>query len=109
MISYWRKKQLLLVPDKYILWRWTKNVKVNYVGDSGLAFYTDDCSNTSLMSRHGLLAHKASLLVDNAALTDARSTFLIGEFEALHLRVKDIDDGCTVSWRQLEAKQECNS
>ncbi|KAL2498881.1 Protein FAR-RED ELONGATED HYPOCOTYL 3 [Abeliophyllum distichum] len=100
MISYWRKKQVLLVPDKYILQRWTKNAKVNYVGTSGLAFYTDDCSSTSLMSRHGLLAHKASLLVNDAALTDARSTFLIGEFEALHLRVKDIDDGGTVSLRQ---------
>ncbi|KAL2511137.1 Protein FAR1-RELATED SEQUENCE 5 [Abeliophyllum distichum] len=100
MISYWRKKQVLLVPDKYILRRWTKNVKVSCVGDSALAFGTDDCSSTSLMSRHGLLAHKASLIVDDAALTDARSTYLMGEFEALHLRVKDIDDGCTISWRQ---------
>ncbi|KAL2504241.1 Protein FAR1-RELATED SEQUENCE [Abeliophyllum distichum] len=56
-------------------------------------FGTDDCSITSLMSRHGLLAHKASLIVDDAALTDARSAFLMGEFEALHLCVKDIDDG----------------
>ncbi|KAL2517295.1 Protein FAR1-RELATED SEQUENCE 5 [Abeliophyllum distichum] len=69
MISYWRKKQVLLVPDKYILRRWTKNAK-------------------------------ASLIVDDAALTDARSTYLMGEFEALHLRAKDIDDGGTISWRQ---------
>ncbi|KAL2479459.1 Protein FAR1-RELATED SEQUENCE 5 [Abeliophyllum distichum] len=100
MISYWRKKQVLLVPDKYILRRWTKNAKVSCVGDSALAFRNNDCSSTSLMSRHGLLAHKASLIVDDAALTDARSTYLMGEFEALHLRVKDIDDGGTISWMQ---------
>ncbi|KAL2525061.1 Protein FAR1-RELATED SEQUENCE [Abeliophyllum distichum] len=42
------------------------------------------------MARHGLLSHKASLIVDDAALTDERSEFLIGEFESLHLRVKEI-------------------
>ncbi|KAL2497982.1 Protein FAR1-RELATED SEQUENCE [Abeliophyllum distichum] len=66
MISYWREKKVLLVLDKYILQRWTKNAKVSYVGDSKLTFRTDDCSSKSLMSRHGLLAHKASLLVDYA-------------------------------------------
>ncbi|KAL2492412.1 Protein FAR1-RELATED SEQUENCE [Abeliophyllum distichum] len=30
-------------------------------------------------------------LVDNAALTNARSTFLLGEFQNLDIRVKDID------------------
>ncbi|KAL2466828.1 Protein FAR1-RELATED SEQUENCE [Abeliophyllum distichum] len=87
------KKQVLLVPDKYILRRWTKNAKVSCVGDSALTFCTNDCSSTSLMSRHGLLAHKASLIVDDAACTDAQITYLMGEFEALHLRVKVIDDG----------------
>ncbi|KAL2470804.1 FAR1-domain family sequence [Abeliophyllum distichum] len=85
---------------KYILQRWTKNAKVSCVGDSELAFRTDDCSSTSLMSRHGLFAHKASLIVDDAALTYARRTYLMGEFETLHLWVKDIDDGGTISWRQ---------
>ncbi|KAL2516633.1 Protein FAR1-RELATED SEQUENCE [Abeliophyllum distichum] len=45
------------------------------------------------MARHGVLAHKASLIVDDASLTAVRSTFLMDEFEGLHLRVKEIDDG----------------
>ncbi|KAL2533688.1 Protein FAR-RED IMPAIRED RESPONSE 1 [Abeliophyllum distichum] len=53
----------------------------------------DDSSINSLMARHGLLAQQASLLVDNAALTDARSTFLLGELEMLNLRVMQVDDG----------------
>ncbi|KAL2487252.1 Protein FAR1-RELATED SEQUENCE [Abeliophyllum distichum] len=43
------------------------------------------------MARHGLLAHKAAILVDDASLTDGRSTYLLGEFENLHLRIKQID------------------
>ncbi|KAL2498545.1 Uncharacterized protein Adt_24095 [Abeliophyllum distichum] len=43
------------------------------------------------MARHGLLAHKAAILVYEASLTDARSTYLLGELENLHLRVKEID------------------
>ncbi|KAL2461345.1 Protein FAR1-RELATED SEQUENCE 5 [Abeliophyllum distichum] len=93
MISYLRKKQVLLLPEKYIVGRWTKNAKMNSCnyGDTGLA--TNESSSTSLMGRHGLLAHKASLIVDEGALTSARSTFLMDEFESLHLRVKEIDDG----------------
>ncbi|KAL2465709.1 Protein FAR1-RELATED SEQUENCE [Abeliophyllum distichum] len=90
MISYLRKKQVLLLPDKYILRRWTKNAKLGYPDDLTAGLSTDDSSSTSLMARHGLLSHKASLIVDDAALTDERSEFLIGEFESLHLRVKEI-------------------
>ncbi|KAL2498165.1 Protein FAR1-RELATED SEQUENCE [Abeliophyllum distichum] len=61
--------------------------------DPTSGFSTNDSSSTSLMARHGLLGHKASLIVDEAALTAAQSTFLMGEFESLHLRVKEIDDG----------------
>ncbi|KAL2458675.1 Protein FAR1-RELATED SEQUENCE [Abeliophyllum distichum] len=43
------------------------------------------------MARHRLLAHKAAILVDEASLTDARSTYLLGEFENLQLRVQEID------------------
>ncbi|KAL2497208.1 hypothetical protein Adt_22758 [Abeliophyllum distichum] len=54
---------------------------------------TNESSSSSLMGRHGLLAHKASLIVDEGDLTPVRSTFLMGEFESLHLCVKEIDDG----------------
>ncbi|KAL2481035.1 Protein FAR1-RELATED SEQUENCE 5 [Abeliophyllum distichum] len=49
-------------------------------------------NNASLMARHGLLANKSSLLVDDAALTDARTTLLMREFDSLHIRIKEIDD-----------------
>ncbi|KAL2481958.1 Protein FAR1-RELATED SEQUENCE 5 [Abeliophyllum distichum] len=51
----------------------------------------EEGADKSLLARHGLLAHKASILVDDASLTDARSTYLLGEFENFHLRVKEID------------------
>ncbi|KAL2526724.1 Protein FAR1-RELATED SEQUENCE 5 [Abeliophyllum distichum] len=70
--------------------RWTKNAKLGYPDDLTAGLSTDDSSSTSLMARHGLLSHKTSLIVDEVALTDERSTFLIGEFESLHLRVKEI-------------------
>ncbi|KAL2491110.1 Protein FAR1-RELATED SEQUENCE [Abeliophyllum distichum] len=58
----------------------------------------DDGPDKSLMARHRLLAHKASMLVNDASLTDARSSYLLGEFENLHLRVKEIDiDGNNVN------------
>ncbi|KAL2486161.1 Protein FAR1-RELATED SEQUENCE [Abeliophyllum distichum] len=55
------------------------------------------------MARHGLLSHKASLIVDDAALTDARSTFLMNEFESLHLRVKEISDGGNIGSTQYKS------
>ncbi|KAL2465427.1 Protein FAR1-RELATED SEQUENCE [Abeliophyllum distichum] len=85
MISYFKKKQVLLLPDKYILRRWTKNAKVSVCEDSSTGISDGGSSSMSLMSQHGMLAHKSSLLVDDAALTDARTTFLIGEFESLHV------------------------
>ncbi|KAL2492040.1 Protein FAR1-RELATED SEQUENCE [Abeliophyllum distichum] len=78
-------------------YRWTKNAKVSVCEDSSTGISDDGSSSTSLMSRHRMLAHKSSLLVDDAALTDARTTFLIGEFESLHVRIKEIDDGGNVA------------
>ncbi|KAL2465089.1 Protein FAR1-RELATED SEQUENCE [Abeliophyllum distichum] len=45
------------------------------------------------MSRHSMLSYAASDLVDDVSLTDARSTFLLSEFQNLRIRVKDIDTG----------------
>ncbi|KAL2532329.1 Protein FAR1-RELATED SEQUENCE [Abeliophyllum distichum] len=92
MISYLRKKQVLLLPDKYILCKWTKNAKVGYCGDPTSGLRTDEYLSTSLMAQYGLLVHKASLIVNDTALTVSRSIFLMGEFETLHLQVKEIDD-----------------
>ncbi|KAL2541317.1 Protein FAR1-RELATED SEQUENCE [Abeliophyllum distichum] len=64
----------------------------------------DDTSIQSLMARHGLLSHKASMLVDNAALTDARSTFLLHEFEMLNLKVDQVDNGGNVGKSKSSSK-----
>ncbi|KAL2527766.1 Protein FAR1-RELATED SEQUENCE 5 [Abeliophyllum distichum] len=77
--------------EKYILHHWTKNAKVGSLYDPNVSFSMEDRSDKSLMARHGLLAHKALLLVDDASLTDARISYLLGEFENLYLRVKEID------------------
>ncbi|KAL2472490.1 Protein FAR1-RELATED SEQUENCE 7 [Abeliophyllum distichum] len=92
MVCFFKKKQVLLLHEKYILHRWTKNAKVGTsLGDSDISFGVEDGTDKSLMGRHGLLAHKAAMLVDVASLTDARSTYLLGEFENLTLRVQEID------------------
>ncbi|KAL2475335.1 Protein FAR1-RELATED SEQUENCE [Abeliophyllum distichum] len=100
MISYLKKKQVLLLPDKYILPRWTKNAKEKVV------FSDEGSSSTSLMAHHGMLAHKSSLMVDDTALTDTRTIFLMGEFEKLHIRVKDLDDGGNVAMSRSKSKSQ---
>ncbi|KAL2466376.1 Protein FAR1-RELATED SEQUENCE [Abeliophyllum distichum] len=92
MVCYFKKKQVLLLHEKYMLRRWTKNSKVGIsYGDSDVSYGMEDGAEKSLMARHGLLAHKVAMIVDDASLTNARSTYLQGEFEKLHLRIKEID------------------
>ncbi|KAL2470333.1 Protein FAR1-RELATED SEQUENCE [Abeliophyllum distichum] len=64
----------------------------------------DDSSIQSLMARHGLLSQKASMLVDNAALTGACSTFLLHEFEMLNLKVDQVDNGGNVGKSKSSSK-----
>ncbi|KAL2526124.1 Protein FAR1-RELATED SEQUENCE [Abeliophyllum distichum] len=52
------------------------------------------CSKRSSSDKakvHSMLSYAASDLVDEGSLTDARSTFLLSEFQSLRIRVKDID------------------
>ncbi|KAL2480994.1 Protein FAR1-RELATED SEQUENCE 5 [Abeliophyllum distichum] len=42
---------------------------------------------------HNMLSYAASDLVDEGSLTDARSTFLLSEFQSLRIRVKYIETG----------------
>ncbi|KAL2486964.1 Protein FAR1-RELATED SEQUENCE [Abeliophyllum distichum] len=57
------------------------------------------------MSQHGILAH-ASELVDDASLTDARITFLLGEFQSLRIRVKDIDSEGDIGISRNKTREE---
>ncbi|KAL2484683.1 Protein FAR1-RELATED SEQUENCE [Abeliophyllum distichum] len=83
----------MLLPEKYILRRWTKNAKQARVFDPTTGSYVHTDSGHSLMFRHSMLSHAASDLVDEGSLTDARSTFLLSEFQSLRIRVNDIDTG----------------
>ncbi|KAL2475280.1 Protein FAR1-RELATED SEQUENCE 5 [Abeliophyllum distichum] len=77
MMCFFKIKQIILLPEKYILRRWMKNAKVGILYDINSVFGMDDGPDKSLMARHGLLAHKASMIVDDASLTDARSNYLL--------------------------------
>ncbi|KAL2534966.1 Protein FAR1-RELATED SEQUENCE 5 [Abeliophyllum distichum] len=73
--------------------RQTKNAKQARVLDQTTGSYVHTDPGHSLMSRHSMLSHAASDIVDEGSLTDARSTFLLSEFQSLRIRVKDIDTG----------------
>ncbi|KAL2475498.1 Protein FAR1-RELATED SEQUENCE [Abeliophyllum distichum] len=81
----------MLLPKKYILRKWTKNAKQARVFDPTTGSYVHIDPGHSLMSRHSMLSYAALDLVDDESLTDARSTFLLSEFQNLCIRVKDID------------------
>ncbi|KAL2518227.1 Protein FAR1-RELATED SEQUENCE [Abeliophyllum distichum] len=83
----------MLLPEKYILRRWAKNAKQARAFDPTTGSYVHADPGHSLMSRHRMLSYAASDLVDEGSLTDARSTFLLSEFQSLRIRVKDIDTG----------------
>ncbi|KAL2479306.1 Protein FAR1-RELATED SEQUENCE 5 [Abeliophyllum distichum] len=110
MLCYMKKKQVMLLPEKYILRRWTKNAKQARVFDPTTGSYIHTDPGHSLMSRHSMLSYAASDLVDEGSLTDARSTFLLSEFQSLRIWVKDIDTGGDVGMsknrnRSLEETQ----
>ncbi|KAL2479899.1 Protein FAR1-RELATED SEQUENCE [Abeliophyllum distichum] len=65
----------------------------NFDRSRELTYYTDDDYVSCSCRNFEFAAQKASLLVDEAALTDARSTLLLAEFETLTVRVKQLDDG----------------
>ncbi|KAL2524908.1 Protein FAR1-RELATED SEQUENCE [Abeliophyllum distichum] len=96
----------MLLPEKYILRRWTKHAKQAPVFDPTTGLSVDNSSGQSLISRHGMLAHAASELVDDASLTDARSTFLLSEFQNLRIRVKDIDSGSDIGMSRNKTREE---
>ncbi|KAL2558345.1 Protein FAR1-RELATED SEQUENCE [Forsythia ovata] len=73
--------------------RWTKNAKVIAVEYPSAIISDGGSSSSSLLSRHGMLAHRSSLLVDDASLTDARTSYLMEEFARVHVNVKALDDG----------------
>ncbi|KAL2533067.1 Protein FAR1-RELATED SEQUENCE [Abeliophyllum distichum] len=83
----------MLLSEKYILRRWTKSAKQTRVFDPTTGSYVHTDPGHSLMSIHSMLSYATSDLVDEGSSTDARSTFLLSEFQSLRIWVKDIDTG----------------
>ncbi|KAL2470770.1 Protein FAR1-RELATED SEQUENCE 5 [Abeliophyllum distichum] len=79
------------------------------VFDLMIGLSVDNSYGQSLMSRHGMLTHVASELVDDTSLIDARSTFLLGEFQSLRICVKDIDSGCNIGMSRKKIREETQS
>lgn len=100
---YLQKKQVLLL-EKYILRWWTNNANVEFIHELLAGLSVEDGSSQSLMTRHLLLLHKISLLVDHASLIDAYNTFLLDEFESLHIRLKDIDNNKNIGMSKNMSK-----
>ncbi|KAL2466731.1 Protein FAR1-RELATED SEQUENCE [Abeliophyllum distichum] len=98
----------MLLSEKYILRRWTKNAKQAKVFDPTTGSYVHTDPGHSLMSIHSMLFYAASDLVDEGSLTDARSTFLLREFQNLRIRVKDIDTGGNVGMSRNRNKSVPN-
>ncbi|XP_047953104.1 protein FAR1-RELATED SEQUENCE 5-like [Salvia hispanica] len=87
MLAFFRISQISELPDKYILKRWTREAKIDII-------YTIDDENANddptklLMSRHSKLSYKASILIDDASLTDERTKFLDEQLDYIHVKSK---------------------
>ncbi|KAL2469719.1 Protein FAR1-RELATED SEQUENCE [Abeliophyllum distichum] len=96
----------MLFSDKYILRKWTKNANQAPVFDPTTGLSVDNSSGQYLMSRHGMFAHVASELVDDASLIDAGIIFLLGEFQSLRICIKDTDSGGDIGMSRNKTSEE---
>ncbi|KAL8545570.1 hypothetical protein ACS0TY_005637 [Phlomoides rotata] len=93
MLCWMKVMQVMMLPDKYIIERWTKKVKIVVVFEqiANLA----ECQ--SFFSRRIALARIAMELVSDCSLTEARNNFLMGgELKNLMVKAKDIDDDINI-------------
>lgn len=102
MLSLMIKKQVMLLLNHYIVRRWTQTAKAIPIFEP----ITDPSTGHSLISRHGMLSRTASELVDEEALTDARTTFLMDGFRDLKLHVKDVNDGGDIRMSRMKNKSK---
>ena len=92
MLAYFRIKQILRLPTKYILERWTKSAKVGQVWDKDDG-ELNDIPNQALMSRYSKLSQLFSIVVDDASLTEEGANLLHDGLEDLHTKIKEINIG----------------
>ncbi|KZV13530.1 protein FAR-RED ELONGATED HYPOCOTYL 3-like, partial [Dorcoceras hygrometricum] len=103
MLAFFRINQVFQFPDKYILKRWTQDAKV------GVTFVMceENVNNDRerfLMSRHSRLSFKASVLVDEASLTDEGTKFLDEQFDHIYTKIKYMNSSRTFDSRNLRKR-----
>ncbi|GER25230.1 FAR1-related protein [Striga asiatica] len=87
MLCWMKVTQVMLLPDKYILLRWTKKVKSSVTCEGAPKLI----ERQSVISKRAVLAHIALELVDDCSLIEARSSFLMEELQKLKLKAKDLN------------------
>ncbi|XP_074560094.1 protein FAR1-RELATED SEQUENCE 5-like [Curcuma longa] len=90
MLAYFRINQIFHLPDQYILKRWTQDAKVGAMYALGEENLIDD-PDRFLMSRHSKLSYKASVLIDDASLTDEGTNFLEEQFDCIYNKIQEIN------------------
>ncbi|CAH9052566.1 unnamed protein product, partial [Cuscuta europaea] len=74
ILIWMRLKQVLLLPEKYILHRWTKKAKINPIYQPA----TNSFVGKKLWTRRVKLRLSAFEVVDMASLTEERSNYFAG-------------------------------
>ncbi|XP_073034950.1 protein FAR1-RELATED SEQUENCE 5-like [Primulina eburnea] len=87
MLAFFRINQVFELPDKYILKRWTQDAKVGAIYAMGEQNVNDD-PKMCLMSRHSRLSYKASVVIDDASLTDEGTNFLDEQLDYILKKLK---------------------
>ncbi|KAL8507076.1 hypothetical protein ACS0TY_017819 [Phlomoides rotata] len=104
-ILCWMKvMQVMMLPDKYIIERWTKKAKTVVVFEQ----LPNLAEGQSFFSRRIALARIAMELVDECSLTEARRIFLMGELKNLMVKAKDIDDDSNIGKRHSKSREFTN-
>ncbi|XP_074566345.1 protein FAR1-RELATED SEQUENCE 3-like [Curcuma longa] len=90
MLAYFRINQVFHLPQKYILKRWTKDAKVGVIFAVGEQNISDD-PERNLISRHSQLSYKASVVIDDASLTEEGTNILKEQLEYVHNIIQDLN------------------
>ncbi|KAH6792221.1 hypothetical protein C2S52_002698 [Perilla frutescens var. hirtella] len=99
MLCWMKVQQIMILPEKYIIQRWTKEAKSTIIYEPTHNFV----EGQSFASRRGALSHMSMDLVDNCSLTEVASNFLMADLHKLKSKVKDFDIGGNTNKRVNES------
>ncbi|XP_073057665.1 uncharacterized protein [Primulina eburnea] len=96
MLAFFHINQVFQLPNKYILKRWTQDAKVGAIYAMAEQNVIDD-PKMFLMSRHSRLSNKASVVIDDASLTDEGTNFLDEQLDYILKKIKEVNISRTFS------------